>query len=233
MDNIGNIFAAYRKSLKYSQQDICDKLTGMGIPTKAAAYSTWETGNSIPNAVQFLAMCKILGITDIFNQFIGGYNPDDPMAELNEEGRKMALNYIDLLKGSGKYQAAPIRILQPVRTLNLYDMPVSAGTGQFLDNDSYEEVEVGPEVPETADFGVRISGDSMMPRYLDKQIVWIQKAEELNDGEIGIFFYNGNGYCKKLQSNRKGTYLISLNDKYAPIEIAEGETFKTFGWVVS
>ena len=56
MDNIGNIFAAYRKNLKYSQQDICDKLTGMGIPTKPAAYSTWETGNSIPNAVQFLAM---------------------------------------------------------------------------------------------------------------------------------------------------------------------------------
>ena len=71
MDNIGNIFAAYRKNLKYSQQDICDKLTGIGIPTKPAAYSTWETGNSIPNAVQFLAMCKIIGITDILNQFIG------------------------------------------------------------------------------------------------------------------------------------------------------------------
>lgn len=233
MDNIGNIFAAYRKNLKYSQQDICDKLTGMGIPTKPAAYSTWETGNSIPNAVQFLAMCKILGITDIFNQFIGGYNSDDPMAELNEEGRAMALNYIDLLKGSEKYQAVPVRILQPVRILNLYDMPVSAGTGQFLDNDSYEEVEVGPEVPETADFGVRISGDSMMPRYLDKQIVWIQKTDELNDGEIGIFYYNGNAYCKKLLCNKKGTYLISLNDKYDPIEIAEGETFKTFGRVVS
>ena len=203
MDNIGNIFAAYRKNLKYSQQDICDKLTGIGIPTKPAAYSTWETGNSIPNAVQFLAMCKILGITNIFNQFIGGYNPDDPMAELNEEGRTMALNYIDLLKGSEKYQAAPVRILQPVRILNLYDMPVSAGTGQFLDNDSYEEVEVGPEVPETADFGVR------------------------------IFYYNGNAYCKKLLCNKKGTYLISLNDKYEPIEIAEGSTFKTFGRVVS
>ena len=126
-----------------------------------------------------------------------------------------------------------VRILQPVRILNLYDMPVSAGTGQFLDNDSYEEVEVGPEVQETADFGVRISGDSMMPRYLDKQIVWIQKTDELNDGEIGIFYYNGNAYCKKLLCNKKGTYLISLTDKYDPIEIAEGETFKTFGRVVS
>ena len=95
-------------------------------------------------------------------------------------------------------------------------MPVSAGTGQFLDNDSYEEVEVEPEVPETADFGVRISGDSMMPRYLDKQIVWIQKTDELNDGEIGIFYYNGNTYCKKLLCNKNGTYLISLNDKYDP-----------------
>ncbi len=95
-------------------------------------------------------------------------------------------------------------------------MPVSAGTGQFLDNDSYEEVEVGPEVPETADFGVRISGDSMMPRYLYKQIVWIRKTDELNDGEIGIFYYNGNAYCKKLLCKKNGTYLISLNDKYDP-----------------
>ena len=29
--------------------------------------------------------------------------------------RDMALNYIDLLKGSEKYQATPVRILQPVR----------------------------------------------------------------------------------------------------------------------
>ena len=106
------------------------------------------------------------------------------MAELNEEGRTMALNYIDLLKGSGKVSGSSVRILQPVRILNLYDMPVSAGTGQFLDNDSYEEVEVGAGSSGTADFGVRISGDSMMPRYLDKQIVWIQKTDELNDGEI-------------------------------------------------
>ena len=49
----------------------------------------------------------------------------------------------------------------------------------------------------------------------------------------GIFYYNGNAYCKKLLCNKKGTYLISLNDKYDPIEIAEGETFKTFGRVVS
>ena len=112
-------------------------------------------------------------------------------------------------------------------------MPVSAGTGKFLDNDSYEEVEVGPEVPETADFEVRISGDSKMPRYLDKQIVWIQKTDEPNDREIGFFYYNENAYCKKLQSNKKGTYLISLNDKYDPIEITEGSTLKPFDLVVS
>lgn len=58
MDNIGNIFAAYRKNLKYSQQDICDKLTGMGIPTKPAAYSTWRTGNSIRTQYSFLRCAR-------------------------------------------------------------------------------------------------------------------------------------------------------------------------------
>ena len=83
-------------------------------------------------------------------------------------------------------------------------------------------------MPKKTTFGVKISGNSMEPRYLDRQIVWIQKTEELVDGEIGIFLLNGNAYCKKFQNNSKGLSLISLNPEYAPIKISEGDQFHIF-----
>jgi len=43
-------------------------------------------------------------------------------------------------------------------------------------------IEVGNEVAPEADFGIRIHGDSMEPRYINGQIVWVQQTEELESG---------------------------------------------------
>ena len=85
----------------------------------------------------------------------------------------------------------------PNGKLGLFDLPVSAGTGQFLDSDRFSEIEVGDEVAASADFGVRVAGDSMEPLYLDGQIIWIHKQDTLEEGEIGIFFLDGEAYVKK------------------------------------
>ena len=69
---------------------------------------------------------------------------------------------------------------------------VSAGTGNFLDGTDFEMIEVGDEVPESADFGVRITGDSMEPKYINHQIVWVHQQDYLLHGEIGIFCFNGD-----------------------------------------
>ncbi|MDD3141250.1 MAG: S24 family peptidase [Lachnospiraceae bacterium] len=96
----------------------------------------------------------------------------------------------------------------------------------------FELIEVGDEVPESADFGVKLSGDSMEPRYINHQTVWVHQQEALLNGEIGIFYFNGNAFCKRLQDNKEGLFLISLNQKYAPIEVKENDSFKIFGKVV-
>lgn len=131
---------------------------------------------------------------------------------------------------SGRFQNATIIPFR--RKIHLFDIPASAGVGNFLDGDNFTEVEVGEEVPATADFGIRISGDSMEPRFVNGQIVWVQKQDTLNSGEIGIFFLDGNAYCKKLQDDEKGLYLIFLNSTYEPIAINENQIFKIFGKVV-
>ena len=231
MKSLGKTIAKYRKEHNMSQPELADALTKRGYPIKVGAISTWETGNSQPSAGMFLELCNILGITDIYEEFIGS-NPNNPFDCLNEEGKEKALDYIRLLLLSGEYQKAPAIIIPFTRKLPLYDMPASAGNGTFLDGESYELIDVGSEVPESADFGIKISGDSMTPRFLDKQIVWVQKTNHLENGEFGIFYLDGNSYIKKFQDLPGNTALLSLNPAYAPIPVEEGSTFKIFGRVV-
>ena len=102
---------------------------------------------------------------------------------------------------------------------------VSAGTGEYVDDDSYEIINtINPE----ADYALRISGDSMENEYCDGDIVLVRKTDCLENGDIGIFYVNGEQYCKKLDRNR----LISLNPKYKPIMLENVDCFRILGKVV-
>lgn len=120
----------------------------------------------------------------------------------------------------------------PKGKVGLFDLPVSAGTSQFLDSDRFSEIEVGDEVAASADFGVRVAGDSMEPLYLNGQIIWIHKQDTFEGGEIGIFFLDGEAYVNKYHQTDSGIQLISLNSKYSPINVSSESTLKTFGKVV-
>lgn len=114
----------------------------------------------------------------------------------------------------------------------VFTEPASADTGLFLDSDQYEEFEVGDDVPAAADFGIRVSGVSMEPVYVNKQIVWVHQQDQLENGNIGIFYLNGDAYIKKYQKNKDNVQLISLNKKYTPIQIKPEMELRTFGKVV-
>lgn len=114
------------------------------------------------------------------------------------------------------------------RLLRLFDISVSAGSGNYLDQTGYEMIEVDNTVPDSADYAVKISGSSMMPRFVDKQIIFVHEQSVLEEGEIGIFSLNNESYLKKLGEN----CLISLNPEYAPIAIGEFDDFRVLGKVV-
>jgi len=122
---------------------------------------------------------------------------------------------------------------EPPRILRLYDIPVSAGTGNFLDDSSYEEIEVPSYVPAAVDFALRISGDSMEPLLRNEQVIWVKEQEVLDSGDIGVFIYSGDVYCKKLIADGANAYLRSLNPIYADVKIKEDFGFKVIGKVVS
>ncbi len=232
MKNIGQIIATNRKIRKMTQQELADRLAKEGISISYKTISGWEKGTSFPGIDTFLTLCKVLEIPDILETYFG-LNPFNPFSGLNEEGKAKLREYGQLLLASHLYdrEIAP-SIPFATRKIRLFDVKASAGYGNFLDEAKYDWTEVGNEVPASADFGIQLSGDSMTPRFIDKQIVWVHRQETLLHGEIGIFYFNGNAYCKKLHHNENGIYLVSLNPKYDPIPITENDTFKIFGKVV-
>jgi SOS-response transcriptional repressor LexA len=116
------------------------------------------------------------------------------------------------------------------RSIGLYDMPVSAGVGEFLADSTRVEDIVIPDDPRTAeaDFALRINGNSMEPRYRTGDIVLVQNADTVEEGELGIFVLDGAGYFKKFG----GDCLISLNPSYPPIPLKDFDDVSCCGRVV-
>ena len=116
------------------------------------------------------------------------------------------------------------------RSIGLYDMPVSAGVGEFLaDSNRVEDILI-PDDPRTAeaDYALRINGDSMEPKYHSGDVILIQTTDTVEEGELGIFVLDGSGYFKRYGGDR----LISLNPKYPPIPLKDFEDVACCGRVV-
>ena len=229
MPTIGEILAARRRELGLSQNELAARLTMLGTEVSNQAVSKWEKGSTLPNARQFLALCRALNIQDVRAAFSGGR--EGVFAGLDSRGRRLALDYVELLKKSGLYsnRETPERHL---RSLPLYSLAVSAGTGQFLDGEDYEMVDVGDEVPDGANFGVRVAGDSMEPEFHDGQTVWVRQQRSLMTGEIGIFLYDGNAYLKKLIAAGDRMALHSLNPQYPDILVSPELPLRVLGKVL-
>jgi len=231
-NTLGETLAALRKKKKLSQKELADMLAKKGIAVTNQAISKWESGSSLPNARQFLVLCDLLDVVDIPGVFMGKTDTGF-LAGLNNKGRKKVYEYADLLRASGLYSGEDVPVhLTDIRSLPLYSMAVSAGTGQFLDSSDYELVAVGDDVPLSANYGVRVSGDSMEPEFKDGQIAWVHQQNTLNHGEIGVFLYDGNAYLKRLRARVSGVRLQSLNPNYPDIVVTDPMELRVLGKVV-
>lgn len=246
---IGKKIAEARKKKGLSLNEFSELLGGYGLAIQRQGLGKWELGIAVPNAYQLLAVCHALEIEDGIAYFTGY---PAKVQVLNDVGLQKLADYKEDLIASGRYKPKPavktqiIYIDKPVSAL-----PASAGTGAFLDDDNFEMVSF-PEksVPDGADFGVRVSGDSMEPVYHDGQIVWVQACSALNPGEVGLFMYDGNGYIKVYEEQEPdetirenyvssdGTLhmqpiLISYNKAYEPKVVSPELSFQIAGRILN
>lgn len=235
---VGERIARARREKGLSLESLSVRLEKYGLSISYKGLSKWERGETVPNAYQLMAVCQALGIRDLL----------EAEPELNAAGRRKLADYRDDLIASGRYAPVPVRPEPVYVDMPVYYLPVSAGTGTFLDGEACEMIGFPADsVPSGAEFGLRVSGDSMEPVYHDGQIVWVQACDTLRVGEVGIFTCGGEGYIKAYAERepedaeafadaygrvRRQPVLISYNRKYAPRPVSPEETFRIVGRVL-
>ena len=248
----GTILARLRKEKGYTQAEVAEYISKFAKkPYTLAMVSHWENGVSLPPVEQFLLMCKLYDVADIQETFLGYKKEHHNFSKLNQLGKSRANEYIAMLSMSSMFSEPDVSdmsntsdtsgtsdtanmpnmpgIAKPSASyIKLYDTPAAAGSGEYLDGESYTELPIDKTIPSNADFAIKVSGDSMEPRFVDGQIVFIHQQQTLEVGEIGIFALSGDSYIKKLGHGE----LISLNPIYKPIKIQDFDSFRVFGRVV-
>lgn len=117
-----------------------------------------------------------------------------------------------------------------VPAYNYYDQPVSAGTGQYLNEVQIETIQLPVKVD--ADFVCPIYGDSMEPDYKSGDYVFVKLTVELPNETVGVFDYEGEAYIKQLIIEKDKAYLRSFNKRYKDIPINSDSDFRIIGKVV-
>ena len=123
----------------------------------------------------------------------------------------------------------PYALDSNTRRLKLFNTAASAGTGMYLDGDGCSDISVySNPITDAADFAVRVSGDSMMPKYHDGDVLLVEQTEQVEIGDLGIFAADGESFFKKFGGDR----LISLNPKYSDLPISSFSDVRCFGRVI-
>ena len=115
-DNIiGKKIADFRAANKMSLTDLRILLEIYGISITNASISKWETGASVPNIYQFIAVMQALGIDENISFFTRA------AAQLNPEGLRKLREYRDDLIATGKYRVVAKHSYEE----ECIDMPIS------------------------------------------------------------------------------------------------------------
>jgi transcriptional regulator with XRE-family HTH domain len=190
---IGKKLAEGRRRRGLSQGEFAALLADFGIRIGLRGYAKWETGETVPNAYQLLAIYHALQPAEGESWLTGGE------AALNDEGLKRLEQYREDLLASGRYKPAARMEDGAVeyREALLSRLRPSAGPGNFLDEENFERrLFPADSIPAGADFAVCVDGSSMEPVYRDGQLLWIQLCSALRVGEVGLMSYDGNSYIK-------------------------------------
>lgn len=217
-----------------------------GIPN--SSLSDYFKGKSLPSEENVIKLAKFFNVNtyDIDPRMkVSDFNNDKlrmsllaKYEKLNTDNKKKVVEYADnRLKDQIRQENNIYSINDKDNTYTIEVLgSVSAGTGEWLTDEQHEKVIVNNEPP-VHDFALRVNGDSMTPMFADGQIIYVNRiydTEEVRNNQIVISMLNGDSYVKKIvfDDNRQSCKLVSLNKKYADIEIKKNDDFKIVGVVI-
>lgn len=94
--------------------------------------------------------------------------------------------------------------------------PVAAGEPIQVDPEDAEYVNL-PYHPGKADAALRVEGDSMQPKYMDGDVVFIRYQDDVEDGQIAAVCIDDKATLKRIYHIPNGVQLVSENAAYRPM----------------
>ena len=198
----------------------------------AGVISNWEQDVSKPDANKMVRLCQAL---DISLSYLLDYYGKETAPLYSSEAMKLAKDYDSLDRHGRKVvrlvadeelarcaeaaQAAPAR--EPEETVyyitSWFYHPMSAGTGEQAEREQPESLRLVKEPPRGTSYVAPINDDSMKPTYHNGDRLFIHACEEIEPGQIGVFYMDGQQWVKELGDGE----LISHNPDYPPRPMTE------------
>ncbi len=222
--NFGNRLQRRREELDLSRGELAAML---GVTPSAV--SNYENSVSFPKEPVLLRLFDCLEtdpnalFRDSFRQkgktlSAGERRLVEDYRALSAPGREAVRTLLQSLRSwqadleAGKPEPEP-------RQIPLYRSPAAAGYTAPVFGEDFDYISVGDDVPSSAEYAVRIQGDSMAPWIEDGEAAYVNR-DPLGPGDVGIFCVDGELFCKQYYRDPGGVvYLFSLNRARADADI--------------
>lgn len=205
--DIGERIRCLRLKRGLNQPQLAERL---GVTKNAI--TNWETGFSRPDLATIPLLCEALSVSadtllglrrehlsDAEKQHLAAWR------ELTESERR-SVDTLILALSENRWRERREALLAGSLRIRWAPDKVCAGSGNPLGDSGEADALWLRRCPETegADEVITVTGDSMEPTYHDGDDLLVAHAEELREGEIGVFVLNGEGTVKEYR--RDGLY---------------------------
>ena len=212
----------------FTQESLAHK-----IGVAKSTYTGYEKGHSEPSMLMLIRIMDTLGVDanfllqdEIKARHENNATPDEmekivkKYRALDGHGKKMVDFTIEeetnrMMAASPQLASGDAETIQ--FSVTEYEDPMSAGTGQPAGYGYGTNLLLIKEPPRGTSYVAPIAGNSMEPTYHNGDRLFIQACYEINVGEIGIFFMDGQQWVKELGEG----VLLSHNPKYEPRPMTE------------
>ena len=229
-ESLGLSQAALAKRLGVSQSTVGNYEAGISFPREEVLLRLFDSLETDPNTL----------FRDSFREGGAALSRSerelvDQYRGLSHMGRETVRSVVDALCAYRDDLEAGRTDREP-RLIPLYRSPAAAGYAAPVFGEDFDYIPVEDDVPQAAEFAVRIQGDSMVPFIRDGSVVYVNR-DPLQAGDVGIFCVDGDMFCKQYYKDPAGVvYLFSLNRARADADQVllpgGGRTLVCFGRVI-
>lgn len=212
-EQLGLSQAALAKLLGVSQSTIGNYEAGISFPREEVMLRLFDCLETDPNTLlqdSFRGGAGVL--THGERQLLEGYR------SLSLKGKETVRSVVEALCAY-RDELEESRTRQEPRVIPMYRSPAAAGYAAPVFGEDFDSIPVTDQVPQAAEFAVRIQGDSMSPYIPDGSVAYVNR-DPLGPGDVGIFCVDGDMFCKQYYKDPAGVvYLFSLNRARADADI--------------